>query len=553
MIRTKRGSETEEGKAKKLKLFIPAGTVLILAVVLLIVLVIGRRFRATTMKLLSFEGTVTLSDTHGRDVAAEGKRLLDGNTLDTGKDSKAWVLLDDDRTVTLMEKSSAVFRQSGRDMVLSLEDGRLFFNISRPLEDEESFEIQTSTMVVGVRGTSGYVDSDENGNSVLYLTSGRVEVKGYDENGENPETARLHAGEKITVISGDDEVELIIEEITEADLPYDALLEILADKDLLDEVTGETGWDPEILKDLENMFLSQDDNGSDENEGFTVTDSDIVGTWGYDGVPLYEFFVDGTGYLYMKYVEIESVEVTYDKVSLIWYRDEDAVVYTFNFIGDAVDGRLEYCTLEDGKLGLKKGNEILVKDFGVSDEGDDSTLVTTDMVIAGTWQARNPAWPDIIFFDDGTGYLRYAPHSVEGFTYEYTGSAWTIYPYNDQNSYNCFLNADGLYVTGWQYYDRLSETDYYGEYTAAADGPEPEDIIGSWYDKYSYTTYYINDDYTVVSDYSSGTWTITDGTVVFSGIELRYKDGVIQKGYVPAENSQLPVEDGFIWMDLERV
>ena len=162
MIRTKRGSETEEGKAKKLKLFIPAGTVLILAVVLLIVLVIGRRFRATTMKLLSFEGTVTLSDTHGRDVAAEGKRLLDGNTLDTGKDSKAWVLLDDDRTVTLMEKSSAVFRQSGRDMVLSLEDGRLFFNISRPLEDDESFEIQTSTMVVGVRGTSGYVDSDEN-------------------------------------------------------------------------------------------------------------------------------------------------------------------------------------------------------------------------------------------------------------------------------------------------------------------------------------------------------------------------------------------------------
>ena len=88
MIRIKRGSETVEGKAKKLKWFIPAGTVLILAVVLLIVLVIGRRFRATTMKLLSFEGTVTLSDAHGRDVAAaEGKRLLDGNIVLLGRNS----------------------------------------------------------------------------------------------------------------------------------------------------------------------------------------------------------------------------------------------------------------------------------------------------------------------------------------------------------------------------------------------------------------------------------------------------------------------------------
>lgn len=33
--------------------------------------------------------------------ATEGRRLLDGNALDTEKESRAWVLLDDDRTVTV--------------------------------------------------------------------------------------------------------------------------------------------------------------------------------------------------------------------------------------------------------------------------------------------------------------------------------------------------------------------------------------------------------------------------------------------------------------------
>ena len=33
--------------------------------------------------------------------ATEGRRLLDGNVLDTEKESRAWVLLDDDRAVTV--------------------------------------------------------------------------------------------------------------------------------------------------------------------------------------------------------------------------------------------------------------------------------------------------------------------------------------------------------------------------------------------------------------------------------------------------------------------
>ena len=460
-------SKSGNGDIRSKRLFaVCTAAILIIALIILIVFMMNRMLRATTMKLLGFEGTVTLSDARGREVdATEGRRLLDGNVLDTEKESRAWVLLDDDRTVTLMERSNAVFRQSGRDMVLSLEDGSLFFDIERPLEDDENFEIQTSTMSVGIRGTSGYVDSDENGNSVLYLTSGRVEVKGHDENGENSEIATLQAGEKITVITDDDdEVKLIIEDITEYDLPYDAVIEIISHRNLLDAVTGDTGWDEDILKDPEEVFSQQDDNGSDEPGEFTVTDSDIVGTWGYEGVPVIEFFADGTGCLYLKRVEVEHSEVDYDKQTVIWYRDEDAVVYSFNIMGYDSDGRLEYCSLEDGSFGLKKGDDILVRDFGLSDEETHGASGTTDAVIVGTWEPRNPGWPGIVFFADGKGYLRYAPNSVEHFTYESNDSSWTIYPENDQNTYNCYLRGEELYVTGWQYYDRLSYEDLYLEY-----------------------------------------------------------------------------------------
>lgn len=40
------------------------------------------------------------------------------------------------------------------------------------------------------------------------------------ENGKNSETATLQAGEKITVITGDDEVKLIIEDATFAGKNY---------------------------------------------------------------------------------------------------------------------------------------------------------------------------------------------------------------------------------------------------------------------------------------------------------------------------------------------
>ena len=262
----------KSAKKKKSPLLIMLIVIAIaLAGALAVLLVMKDRLSASTMRIHGFEGNVSLADSKGNDLeAAEGKRIVDGNVLDTGKESRAWVLLDEDRLVTLMERSSASFHKKGNDLKLTLTDGSLFFNISDKLSDDESFEISTSTMVIGIRGTSGFVDSDEDGNSVLYLTSGKVQVTGIAPDGKEKKK-NISSGQKVTVIIEDGEVKLIVEDITEEDLPRDAVEEILSDKKLLKEVCSENDWDEDELR----LVLETADAGEgDEDEVSDIEDEE---------------------------------------------------------------------------------------------------------------------------------------------------------------------------------------------------------------------------------------------------------------------------------------
>lgn len=286
---------------KKVLIGCIAGVVITMSAIFAILIVVKNMRSATTMRLLRFDGEITLLTEGGKTLdASEDRRLTNGNLLKTKKESQAWILLDEDRVVTLMEKSTASFTQNGRKLYLSLEEGRLFFNIERSLEDDEDLNIATSTMIIGIRGTSGYIDSDENGNSVLYLTTGKVEVTGLNDSGNESDSDKIKAGQKVTVIS-DDDAELIIEDITEADLPYELLAFILSDEDLLESILEETGWDEDLLR----MSLSSEDEDADPNAvsdaddpGNTFDLNELTGTWYGDGQQFISINGDGTGTLF---------------------------------------------------------------------------------------------------------------------------------------------------------------------------------------------------------------------------------------------------------------
>ena len=145
-----------------------------------------KRLEATTMRILGFEGKVVLEENGKNKKIKENIRLNSGNELLTSYFSTATIGLDDAKIVSMDQKSEAEFIQSGKKLEMNLIMGSIFFVVKEPLKDDETFDIKTSTMMVGIRGTSGYVEVNDDGTERLIVTDGVVHVT-YT----NPETGEV--------------------------------------------------------------------------------------------------------------------------------------------------------------------------------------------------------------------------------------------------------------------------------------------------------------------------------------------------------------------------
>lgn len=238
--------ETQDIAIKKKRIIIIVASVLILATALILFFYYRSKITATTMRILRLEGTVSLEDDGQSKPVRENLRLNSGNALSTAVKSLVAIGLDDVKIVTLDELSRAEFNQSGRKLDLHLTDGSLFFEVQKSLEDDESFEIKTSTMVVGIRGTSGWV-SVEGDHESLIITDGHVHVIGTNPVTGEKKEIDVYAGQKVsTYLYNDRKVDSImfyVEQVTERDLPEFLLNRLRENPALLDKVCRETGWD----------------------------------------------------------------------------------------------------------------------------------------------------------------------------------------------------------------------------------------------------------------------------------------------------------------------
>lgn len=132
---------------------------------------------AATLRLEKTEGTVSVSNASGKSVTVtKGMRLYSGYTISTEKDSYAYVSLDSTKAVKLDASSKAEVQKSGKKLELTATAGKLFFNVSAPVDKDESLNIRTSTMVTGVRGTSGWVEVTNRFTSRVHLLEGTLTV-----------------------------------------------------------------------------------------------------------------------------------------------------------------------------------------------------------------------------------------------------------------------------------------------------------------------------------------------------------------------------------------
>lgn len=261
----------DNGKKKKI-IIICVVAVFILLTALILFLYNRSKISATTMRILRIEGEVTLTDNGKDKTIKENLRLNSGNSLSTAVKSLVSIGLDEVKIITLDQLSRAIFNQNGRKLDLELTDGSLFFEVQKPLEDEESMDIRTSTMIVGIRGTSGWVSVDGE-HEQLIVTDGHVHVIGTNSVTGEVKEIDVSAGERITVYLYNDRkfdsIEFKLEKVTERELPEFLLERLRENRTLLDKVCRETGWDkPWILglSEEEIPKVIDDTNGSDDED-----------------------------------------------------------------------------------------------------------------------------------------------------------------------------------------------------------------------------------------------------------------------------------------------
>ncbi len=138
----------------------------------------GKENTAVTMRLEKSEGTVEVADDQGKAQEPREKLpLFSGYGINTQSASFSWFNLDDTKLAKMDENSAASIEKEGKKLKLLVDSGRLYFNVTEPLEEDETLEIRTSSMVVGIRGTCGWVDADTN---TVYLLRGVVTCSSAD-------------------------------------------------------------------------------------------------------------------------------------------------------------------------------------------------------------------------------------------------------------------------------------------------------------------------------------------------------------------------------------
>lgn len=145
----------------------------VLAMAALLVTACGKDSKeATTMRFLRADGEAWITDDEQKNLdATEGLSLYSGYGVGTSAHANAWLTLDE-ATLAKMDYSSEIGIEKsadGKHLEVDVKSGKMYFNVSEPLKDDESLDIETSTMTVGIRGTAGWVESYDDYSRVALL------------------------------------------------------------------------------------------------------------------------------------------------------------------------------------------------------------------------------------------------------------------------------------------------------------------------------------------------------------------------------------------------
>lgn len=228
-------------------------------------------YKGTTLRLEKTEGTVSLKNAGGRSITARSKsKLYNGYVLTTSNKSYAWISLDSKKAVKMDANTKVEVQKSDKALTLYVKSGKIFFDVKAKVGKDESYEVKTSTMTTGVRGTIGMVESVSGEESRIQLYEGSVIVCAQNQNTGEYKRSKVSAGETaicrlLSVSEGKKGSVTIKKEILkEEDVPGFAAVEIGNSEDLKNRIDKGSPLDVDKIIEKGNDKLRNEEGEAEE-------------------------------------------------------------------------------------------------------------------------------------------------------------------------------------------------------------------------------------------------------------------------------------------------
>ncbi|MCR5388509.1 MAG: FecR domain-containing protein [Lachnospiraceae bacterium] len=231
-------------------------------------------YAGTTIRLEKTEGTVTVKNAAGKEISLdEGGKLLNGYVVTTADKSYAWISLDDKKVLKLDAASSVELEKNKKKLTISLNAGKLFFDVKAKLTINEEMVVKSSTLVTGIRGTSGLLESDNSGeakSSGLQVYDGTVAASALtiDPKSGKPQAdapLSVEAGNGVSVSSDSNEAPQVAE-ISASDIPGFAAVAIKEDPALQARIEESSNLNVQEIVDSADEKLTADEKAAEEKK-----------------------------------------------------------------------------------------------------------------------------------------------------------------------------------------------------------------------------------------------------------------------------------------------
>ena len=254
----------------------------------------GYETSAVSVTLSKSEGSVDVEDKSGNALERrDGMFLYNGNRVMTNESSFAYLSLDDSKAAKMNQFSAMEVRKEAKELTLYLESGEMFFNVAKRLPDDEAMNIRTSTMVTGIRGTSGIVRVIDFYTTMIYVIDGEVMVTVIDPVTGATKAAMIKAGQIATTAvfkdqrNTDKNVDITIQSFSEGDIPAYVVQEVAMSANLQGRIIrGGVLNSPTLIGNYENA-LARD---KEENKVFLAQVKENEKAWNGQNDLLDEMF-----------------------------------------------------------------------------------------------------------------------------------------------------------------------------------------------------------------------------------------------------------------------